>query len=48
MLEWEFYIADRLGMTVADLRRRMGHDELVLWQVYHGRRAQKAQQAAWS
>lgn len=45
MLEWEFYIADRLKMTVGELRLRMGSDELVKWQVYHGRRGQQQQLA---
>lgn len=46
-LEWEFYIAERLGIgTVAELRRRMGHDEFVRWQVYYGRKAQRQELAA--
>lgn len=42
-LELEFYVADRLGMTVARLRAEMGNDEFVRWAVYHGRKAQRAQ-----
>lgn len=39
-VELEFYLADRLSMTVADLRRRMGQREFVGWYVYLGRKAQ--------
>lgn len=46
-LEWEYYLAERLHMTVHDLRRRMGNDEFIRWQVYYGRKAQKQQQAQW-
>lgn len=46
-LEWEHYIAERIGMTVGELRRRMGADEFLRWQVYYGRKAQKQQQAQW-
>lgn len=42
-LELEFYVAERLGMTVARLRVDMTNDEFVRWAVYHGRRAQRAQ-----
>lgn len=33
-------------MTVAELDRRMGHDEFVEWQVWHGRKAQRQELAA--
>lgn len=46
-VEWEHYIAERIGMTVGELRRRMGHDEFIRWQVYYGRKWQKQQQAQW-
>lgn len=40
-LEFEYYLADRLKMTVGELRDRMSQDEFVRWSVYHGRRAQR-------
>ncbi len=47
-LEWEHYLAEKvLHCTVLELRRRMGHDEFVRWQVYYGRKAQQQQIAAW-
>lgn len=47
-LEWEHYIAEKLSMTVGELRIRMGHDEFVRWQVYYGRKSQQQQQAGWA
>lgn len=44
-LEMEFFLADRLGMTVARLRAEMDHDEFVRWSVYHARRAQRKELA---
>lgn len=40
-LEFEFYLADRLKMTVARLRREMPAQEFMQWNVYHGRRVQR-------
>lgn len=40
-LEFEFYLADRLGMTVARLRREMSSHEFTQWGVYFGRKAQR-------
>lgn len=40
-LEFEFFLADRLRMTVADLREKMTYDEFVSWGIYHARIAQK-------
>ena len=37
----EFYLADRLSMTVDQLRRSMSSDEFLRWSVYHARRAQR-------
>lgn len=45
-LEFEYYLADRLKMTVARLREEMPASEFMAWQVYHGRRAQRAELAA--
>jgi hypothetical protein len=40
-LEFEHYLASKLGMLVADLRQRMGQLEYVHWQIYFGRKAQR-------
>ena len=40
-LEFRFYLADRLHMTVADMSQKMTHSEFVLWTRFHGRRAQQ-------
>ena len=45
-LEFEFYLADRLKMTVRQLREEMPAAEFVGWQIYHGRKAQRAELAA--
>lgn len=45
-VEFTFYLADRLRMTVADLEERMTNAEFVRWTIYHGRRAQDAQIAS--
>lgn len=40
-LEFEFFLAGELGMTVDELRTRMSNGEFVRWAVYHGRRVQE-------
>lgn len=40
-LEFEFYLAEKLGMTVARLRREMSTTEFMQWGVYFGRKAQR-------
>jgi allophanate hydrolase subunit 2 len=40
-LEFEFYLADRLSMTVARLRLEMPAAEYIAWSVYYGRKAQR-------
>jgi hypothetical protein len=42
-LEFEFYLAQKLGMTVSSLRQEMPQAEFVEWGVYYGRLAQKAE-----
>lgn len=42
-LEFEYFLAQKLGMTVADMRYRMGAGEFVEWQIYYGRKAQRAE-----
>jgi hypothetical protein len=44
-LEFEFYLADRLGMTVHKLRSTMSNDEFVHWAIYYGRKAQRQELA---
>lgn len=44
-LEFEFYLADRLGLTVADMRRKMSNLEFTYWAMFHGRKAQRRQLA---
>lgn len=39
-LEFEFYLAQKLGRTVAELRL-MSQSEFVGWSVYYGRLAQR-------
>jgi hypothetical protein len=45
-LEFEFYIAQKLGRTVAELRSTMRHDEFVLWTRFYARKAQQEELAA--
>jgi hypothetical protein len=44
-LEFEFFLAQKLSMTVAELRARMDSDEFNRWTVYFGRKAQREQVA---
>ncbi len=44
-LELEFYLAEKLGMTVADLRRRLSAQEFMQWTVFLGRKAQRQELA---
>jgi len=39
--EYEFYLAEKLGMLVSELRARIGTDELLGWSIYHARKAQR-------
>jgi hypothetical protein len=40
-LEFEFYLAERLHMTVRRLREEMTMREWIQWGVYYGRKAQR-------
>lgn len=44
--EFEFFLASKLGRTVAELREDMSADEFMRWGVYYGREAQRAEMAA--
>lgn len=39
--EFEFFLAQKLGMTVMRLREEMGNDEFVRWYIYYARKAQR-------
>ncbi len=41
--EFEHYLAEQLGMTVARLRREMSQAEYLRWSVYYGRKGQRMQ-----
>lgn len=40
-IEFEFYLAQKLGKTVDQLRTEMSAEEFTGWSVYYGRLAQK-------
>lgn len=42
-LEFEHFLAEKLSMTVTELRQRMPQAEFIRWHVYYGRKAQQAQ-----
>ena len=44
--EFEFFLAEKLHMSVARLRQEMPNDEVLRWSVYYGRRAQEQELAA--
>lgn len=43
--EFEFYLAQKLGMTVGRLREDMSAEEFMRWTVYYGRKAQREEMA---
>ena len=45
-IEFDFYLAQHLGMTVATMRASLSNDEYVGWSVYFGRKAQRQEMAA--
>lgn len=40
-LEFEYFLAQKLGMTVARMRAEMSAEEYIAWGVYYGRKAQR-------
>lgn len=44
-LEFEFFLAEKLGCTVAQLRDGLSQAEFVAWSVYYGRKTQREQLA---
>lgn len=43
-LGFEYFLAEKLGMTVARLRREMSSMEFAHWAVWYGIKAQRRQQ----
>ena len=39
-MEFEFYLAQKLGMTVGRMREEMDNQEFVYWSRYYARKAQ--------
>ena len=44
-IEFSFSLAEKLGMTVAELTERMSNREFLQWMIFYGRRAQEQQLA---
>lgn len=42
---FDYFLAEKLGCTVAEMRRRVSAEEWVAWSVYYGRRAQQRELA---
>ncbi len=45
VLEFEFYLAEKLGRTVGELRATMGNQEFREWGIYYALKAQRAELA---
>jgi hypothetical protein len=43
--EFDFFLAEKLHMTVARLRRSMSADEWARWWIYYSRKAQREELA---
>lgn len=46
--EFEFFLAEKLGMTRAELIERIDNKEYMVWRAYYGRRMQEKELAALS
>ena len=44
-VEFDFFLAEKLGMLVADMRAKISNDEYTGWYVYFGRKAQRREMA---
>ena len=44
-MEFEYFLAQKLGRTVAELREGMPQAEFLEWQIYFGRKAQREEMA---
>lgn len=40
-LEFDYYLAERLHMTVAEMRERISGEEYLGWCIYYGRKGQR-------
>ena len=40
-LEFDFFLAEKLGMTVERMRASVSADEWLRWAIYYGRKAQR-------
>jgi len=45
-LEFSFYLAQKLGLTVGELHAKISNHEFIGWSVYYGRLAQRQEIAA--
>ena len=43
-LEFEFYLAQKLGKTVAQMRAEMNNEEFMRWAIFYGRKRQRENQ----
>jgi hypothetical protein len=44
-LEFEHYLAEKLGRTVTELRDTVSNEEFVRWWIYYARKAQRTELA---
>lgn len=44
-LEFEYFLAQKLSMTVAAMRKQMSGEEFTGWGMYYSRKAQRAELA---
>jgi hypothetical protein len=42
---FDYFLAEKLGCTVTEMRRRVSAEEWLGWSVYYGRRAQQREMA---
>jgi hypothetical protein len=42
-LEFEYFLAQKLGMTVARMRRELSNDEFMHWGIFYQRKAQQVE-----
>jgi hypothetical protein len=45
-LEFEYFLAEKLGRTVAEMRDTVSNAEFIGWSVYFGRKGQRQEMAA--
>ncbi len=43
---FEFFLAEKLGRTITELRQTLTQREFVQWSIYYGRKAQQRELAA--